>query len=48
VLGLLIAYYTAKSITDPLTHLITVAKEIGDSGDLNQNIDFIATTRLVR
>jgi len=37
--GLLIAYYTAKSITDPLTHLITVAKEIGDSGDLDQTID---------
>jgi methyl-accepting chemotaxis protein len=39
LLGLLIAYYTAKSITDPLTHLITVAKEIGDSGDLDQTID---------
>jgi methyl-accepting chemotaxis protein len=39
LLGLLIAYYTAKSITQPLAHLITVAREIGDSGDLNQNID---------
>jgi methyl-accepting chemotaxis protein len=37
--GLMIAFYTAKSITDPLTHLITVAKEIADSGDLNQKID---------
>ncbi|HVO56681.1 MAG TPA: methyl-accepting chemotaxis protein [Dongiaceae bacterium] len=37
--GLGVAYYTAKSITQPLTHLITVAREIGDSGDLNQNID---------
>jgi len=37
--GVLVAYYTAKSITLPLTHLITVAREIGDSGDLNQNID---------
>jgi len=37
--GMLVAYYTAKSITLPLTHLITVAREIGDSGDLNQNID---------
>ena len=37
--GLAISYYTAKSITDPLTHLITVAREIGDSGDLDQNID---------
>jgi methyl-accepting chemotaxis protein len=39
LLGLLIAYYTAKSITQPLAHLITVARELGDSGDLNQNID---------
>jgi len=39
LLGVLVAYYTAKSIVLPLTHLITVAREIGDSGDLNQNID---------
>jgi len=37
--GVLIAFLTAKSITEPLTHLITVAREIGDSGDLDQNID---------
>src|SRR5713226_9494362 len=37
--GCLIAVWTAKSITEPLTHLITVAREIGDSGDLDQNID---------
>ena len=37
--GLCVAFYTAKSITEPLTHLITVAREIGDSGDLDQNID---------
>src|SRR5437588_11293906 len=37
--GLAIAFYTAKSISEPLTHLITVAREIGDSGDLDQNID---------
>src|SRR6202795_2622576 len=37
--GGLIAVYTAKSITEPLIHLITVAREIGDSGDLDQNID---------
>src|SRR5258708_1327165 len=36
--GLPWALFTAKSITDPLTHLITVAREIGDSGDLDQNI----------
>src|ERR1700675_2389982 len=37
--GLFVAFYTAKSITEPLTHLITVAREIGHSGDLDQNID---------
>ena len=39
LVGLFVAFYTAKSITEPLTHLITVAREIGDSGDLDQNID---------
>ncbi len=39
LLGGLVAFYTAKSITLPLIHLITVAREIGDSGDLDQNID---------
>jgi methyl-accepting chemotaxis protein len=33
------AYTTSNSITQPLQHLITVAQEIGDSGDLDQNID---------
>src|SRR5271170_3258525 len=37
--GLFLAVVTAKNITDPLQHLITVAREIGDSGDLDQNID---------
>ena len=37
--GFFVAFSTAKSITEPLTHLITVAREIGDSGDLDQNID---------
>ena len=37
--GLFQAVRTAKSITDPLQHLITVAQEIGNSGDLDQNID---------
>src|ERR1700731_263789 len=37
--GIGAAYFTAKSISEPLTHLITVAREIGDSGDLDQNID---------
>ncbi|MGB8472623.1 MAG: methyl-accepting chemotaxis protein [Candidatus Acidiferrum sp.] len=39
IFGLGAAYKTAKSISEPLTHLITVAREIGDSGDLDQNID---------
>ena len=39
VLGVGAAFKTAKSISEPLTHLITVAREIGDSGDLDQNID---------
>jgi methyl-accepting chemotaxis protein len=43
LLGGFIAYYTAKSIRDPLAHLITVAREIGDSGDLDQNIDIRRT-----
>src|SRR5260221_21726 len=43
VLGLFVAFYTAKSITQPLQHLITLAREIGASGDLNQNIDINGT-----
>jgi len=37
--GAFTALKTANSITQPLEHLITVAQEIGDSGDLDQNID---------
>jgi methyl-accepting chemotaxis protein len=37
--GLVIAAKTNKSITEPLMHLIQVAREIGDSGDLDQKID---------
>ncbi|HKD51805.1 MAG TPA: methyl-accepting chemotaxis protein [Candidatus Acidoferrum sp.] len=39
VAGGLIAFYTARSISEPLKHLMTVTREIGDSGDLDQNID---------
>jgi methyl-accepting chemotaxis protein len=39
LVGIGVALYTARSITEPLTHLMTVAREIGDSGDLDQNID---------
>jgi methyl-accepting chemotaxis protein len=39
VIGAFFAFLTARNITEPLQHLITVAREIGDSGDLDQNID---------
>jgi methyl-accepting chemotaxis protein len=39
VLGVLIAFYTAKSIKDPLHHLIEVAQRISKTGDLDQTID---------
>jgi len=38
-LGIVIAYRTAKSITDPLTNLMNVARGIGNTGDLEHNID---------
>src|SRR5436305_11330857 len=46
VFGWLIAMRTAKSITEPLHHLTTVAREIGDSGDLDQNIDIHRTDEI--
>jgi len=46
LIGFAIAFYTAKSITEPLNHLITVAREIGDSGDLDQNIDIHRTDEI--
>ena len=38
-LGVVIAYRSAKSITTPLTNLMRVARRIGDTGDLEHNID---------
>src|SRR5271170_4024548 len=38
-LGIAIAYTSAKSITEPLTNLIEVSRQIGDTGDLEHNID---------
>src|SRR3984893_4127552 len=38
-LGVVVAYRSAKSITDPLTNLMKVARRIGDTGDLEHNID---------
>ena len=39
VIGGVIAYRTAKSITEPLTNLMNVARGIGNTGDLEHNID---------
>jgi len=39
LLGVGISFYTAKSITQPLGHLIEVAHEIGSAGDLDHSID---------
>ena len=38
-LGVVIAWKTAKSISNPLTTLMNVARQIGESGDLEHNID---------
>jgi len=38
-LGIVIAYRTARSISQPLNQLINVAKQIGESGDLDHTID---------
>ena len=38
-LGIVIAYRTAKSITQPLTNLMNVARGIGNTGDLEHNIE---------
>jgi methyl-accepting chemotaxis protein len=39
VVGAMIAYRTASSITQPLSELIKVAQQIGESGDLDHEID---------
>jgi methyl-accepting chemotaxis protein len=38
LLGIGVAFFTARSITRPLDGLIAIAREIGESGDLNQSI----------
>src|SRR6202789_4479551 len=38
-LGVVVAFTTAKSITEPLTNLMIVSRQIGDTGDLEHNID---------
>jgi methyl-accepting chemotaxis protein len=37
--AIVIAFLTNKAITEPLGHLISVARDIGDSGDLDQKVD---------
>jgi methyl-accepting chemotaxis protein len=39
LLGGMVAFYTAKSIKEPLYHLIDVAQQIGTTGDLDQVIE---------
>src|SRR5581483_3099107 len=39
LLGLAIAYTTSKSITDPLTNLISVARQIANAGELDHKIE---------
>jgi methyl-accepting chemotaxis protein len=39
VLGVGIAFTTAKSITEPLTNLMKISRQIGDTGDLEHSID---------
>jgi methyl-accepting chemotaxis protein len=38
-IGIAVAYKLPKSITEPLMHLMFAAREIGNSGDLEQQID---------
>jgi methyl-accepting chemotaxis protein len=38
-LGVVIAYRTSDSITQPLANLMTIAQQIGNTGDLEHNID---------
>ncbi|MGA2019781.1 MAG: methyl-accepting chemotaxis protein [Candidatus Sulfotelmatobacter sp.] len=38
-LGVAVAFRTAKAITEPLTNLMKVSRQIGDTGDLEHNID---------
>ncbi len=39
IAGSVVAFFTSKSITEPLRSLISVTREIGDSGDLDQTVD---------
>ncbi len=45
-LGAAVAYRTAKSITQPLDDLMNVARGIGNTGDLEHNIDLTRTDEI--
>jgi len=45
-LGVFISYRTSRSITQPLEQLIRVTKEIGESGDLDQQIEIRGTDEI--
>ncbi|HUQ49669.1 MAG TPA: methyl-accepting chemotaxis protein [Terriglobales bacterium] len=45
-IGSFVAFKISQSITTPLGHLITVAREIGDSGDLDQKVDISGTDEI--
>jgi methyl-accepting chemotaxis protein len=45
-LGIVIAYRTAKSITDPLNSLMGVAQQIANNGDLEHHIDVQRTDEI--
>src|SRR6059058_1556794 len=45
-LGVAIAYRTAHSITSPLSAMIKVAKQIGETGDLEHQIEFNRTDEI--
>src|SRR5580698_9166002 len=46
IAGGVIAFRTAKSITDPLNNLMGVARGIGNTGDLEHNIDLSRTDEI--
>jgi len=45
-LGVIIAYRTARGITEPLRNLMNVAQGIGGTGDLEHNIDLSRTDEI--
>ncbi len=45
-LGIFVAFRTARAITRPLDHIISVAREIGDKGDLDQEIEVGGTDEI--